>query len=189
MCSNASFSINEGQARTCFHYFLRDELFDRLQARVTGLFNRNAVDVLRANANFVEEQLGHQDPAAFTSNIPQSVERMRVLERNFVEVIDRILLMDLRRRQLVLKELQRRHAYNTFFLRRMNGEDVPAYLRGVPPVLENEVKAFLDRLTGFPMSFYGIRELVALTVKAGRMDLPALGTFGESSSRATMPLQ
>ena len=144
--------------------------------------------MLRANANFFEEQLGHQDPAAFRSNIPQSVERMRALERTFVEVIDRILLMDLRRREVVLKELQRRHAYNSAFMQRMNVEDVPAHLRKVP-VLENEVKAFLDRLTGFPVNFYGIRELVGLTVKAGRTNLPALGTFGASFSRTTIPLR
>ena len=180
--------MNEGQARTCFHYFCGNQLFERLQDRVTGLFKRNAVDVLRANAWFVEEQLGHQDPAAFISNVPQRAQMMRVLERNFVEVIDRILLMDLRRRELVLKELQRRHAYNSAFMQRMNVEDVPIHLRKVP-VLENEVKAFLDRLTGFPMNFYGIRELVVLTVKAGRMDLPALGTFGASSSKSTISLR
>ena len=188
MFSNTSFSINEGQARTYFHWFLRNQDFEWLQDRVTSLFKRNAVDVLRANANFFEEQLGHQDPAAFTSCIPQSVEKIGFLERPFVKVIDSILLMDLRRRELVLKELQRRHAYNSAFMRRMNVEDVPADLRKVP-VLENEVKAFLDRLRGFPVNFYGIRQLVALTVKAGRMDLPALGTFGGSSSRATIPLR
>ena len=113
---------------------------------------------------------------------------MRVLDRNFVEVIDNILVMDLRLRQLVLTELQRRYTYNSFFRQRMNVEDVPAPLREVP-VLENEVRAFLDRLTGVPMKFDGIRELVALTVKAGRMDLPAFGTFEVASSRSTVPLQ
>ncbi len=188
ICSDASFSINEGQARTCFHHLLQNIAYRRLQARVTDLFNRNAVDVLRANAIFVEEQLGPEHPAAFTFNIPRSVERMRVLDRNFVEVIDKILLMDLRLKQLVLKELHRRYAYNKFFMQRMNAEDVPACLREVP-VLENEVKAFLDRLPGIAMSFNGIRELMALSVKAGKMGLPAFGTFGVPLSRTTIPLQ
>ena len=153
-----------------------------------GLFNRNAVDILRANAIFVEEQIGPEHPASLKFNIPRRFERMRALDRTFVEVIDNILVMDLRLRQLVLMELQRRYEYNSFFRQRMNVEDVPAPLREVP-VLENEVKALLDRLTGVPMNFDGIRELMALTVKAGRMDLPAFGTFGVASSRSTVPLQ
>lgn len=188
MCPDVSFSINEGQARTLFHYLFQNEVFEGLQAEVTSLFNRNAVDVLRANAIFVEEQLGPDHQAALIFKIPRSVERMKVLDRNFVEVIDKLLLMDLRLRQLVWMELQRRHAYNESFMRRMNVEDVPASLRQ-GPVLEKEVQDFLDRLPGIAMNFNGIRELVALTVKAGKMDLPALGTFGESSSRTTIPLQ
>ena len=188
MCSDASFSINEGQARTCFHYLLQNVAYRHLHVRVTDLFNRNAVDILRANAIFVEEQLRPEHPAAFTFNIPRSIERMRVLDRNFVEVIDKILLMDLRLKKLILLELQRRYAYNSFFMQRMSAEDVPAALREVP-VLENEVKAFLDRLTGIAMNFDGIRELMALSVKAGEMDLPAFGTFGVPRSRTTMALQ
>ena len=188
MCSDASFSIIEGQARTCFHYLLQNIAYKDLQARVADLFKRNAVDILRANAIFVEEQLGPEHPAAFTFNIPRHVERMRVLDRNFVEVIDKILLMDLRLKQLVLRELQRRYEYNLFFMQRMNAEDVPAVLREVP-VLENEVKAFLDRLPGIAMNFDGIRELMALSVKAGETDLPVFGTFGVPLSRTTSALQ
>ena len=188
MCSDPSFSIIEGQARTCFHYLLQNIAYKDLQARVADLFKRNAVDILRANAIFVEEQLGPEHPAAFTFNIPRHVERMRVLDRNFVEVIDKILLMDLRLKQLVLRELQRRYEYNLFFMQRMNAEDVPAVLREVP-VLENEVKAFLDRLPGIAMNFDGIRELMALSVKAGETDLPVFGTFGVPLSRTTSALQ
>ena len=188
MCSDASFSINQGQARTYFHYLLPNVAYRQLQARVTDLFNRNAVDVLRANAIFVEDQLGPEHPAAYTVNIPRSVERMRVLDRKFVEVIDEVLLMDLGLKKLILKELQRRYAYNQCFMQRMNAEDVPACLREVP-VLKNEVKAFLDRLMGIAMNFDGIRELMALSVRAGGMGLPAFGTFGVPLSRTRIALQ
>ena len=187
MYSNAIFSINEGQARTYLHYSLQNVAFRHLQPRVTDLFNRNAVEVLRANANFIEEQLEPEHPAGFTFNVPQKLEKMKIQDRTFVEVIDEIILMNLRLKKLVLKELQRRYAYNQIFRQRMNVDDVPASLREVP-VLDNGVKAFLDRPKGIAMNFDSIRELMVLAVKAGEMDLPAFGTFGAPLSRITLAL-
>lgn len=181
MCSNASFSLNERQARTRFHFILHSDTHRHLQHPVKDLFNRNAVHLLRANAIFVEEQLGPEHPAAFTCNIPRSVEKTRVLDRNFVEVIDTLLLMNLGLKKLVLEALDWHHAFNEYYKQRRNIEDVPAHLR-VCPVLRHEVKAFLHRLGEIPMNFVGVRQFVGLIV---RMDLPTFGTFGAPTSKTT----
>ena len=185
MCSDASFSLNERQARTRFHFILHSDTHRHLQHPVRDLFNRNAVHILRANAMFVEEQLGPEHPAAFRCNIPRSVEKLRFLDRNFVEVIDTLLLMDLGLKKLILEALERSHAFNRYYKQRRNIEDVPAHLR-VFPVLRHEVKAFLDRLGDIPMNFDGVRQFVGLIV---RMDLPAFGTFGAPTSRTQVALQ
>ncbi len=187
MYSDAISSINEGPARTYFHCLLEIEAFRHLQPRVADFFSRSTVDMLRANAIFVEERLGPEHPTAFTFNIPRKSEKKRVLDRKFLEVIDEMILMDLRLKKLVLKELQRRYECNKIFRQRMNVEDVPASLREVP-VLENGVKAFLDRLKGTAMNFDVIMKLMALSVKAGETNLPALGTFGVRLSRTTIAL-
>ena len=185
MCSDASFSLNERQARTRFHYVLHSETHRHLQRQVRDLFNGNAVDLLRANATFVEEQLGPEHPAAFTCNIPRSVQKLRILDRNFVEVIDTLFLMDLRLKKLVLEALERHYAFNEYYKQRRNIEDVPASLQ-VFPVLRADVKAFLDRLQGIPMNFVGVLQFVGLVVQ---MDVPACGTFGAPTTRTKVALQ
>ena len=137
--------------------------------------------MLRANSGIVEEQLIEQTTT--TVKVPKTVEEVLNMDRRFVKFVDELLVMDLKCKEIVMNELERRSGYNKIWLASTNLEKMADELQ--PRPLATWLKSFLHRLRAVPLRFEGVMALVSLAVRAGECDLPDIGTFSKSLARAT----